>query len=186
VKDAPSARSGRHRIEHAQVLDAREVPRFATSGIIASMQPSHATEDMAWAEDRLGAERVKLAYAWRTLRRAGAHLVFSSDLPGTDYNIFYGLHSAIARQDRAGKPEGGWHPDQRMAPEEALRGYTTWAAYAAFVEQQTGALAVGRWADLTAMDIDPLTTGEKEPARLLAGKVTMTIVAGRIVKGGGP
>jgi predicted amidohydrolase YtcJ len=186
AKDAPSARNGRHRIEHAQVLDAHEVPRFAASGVIASMQPSHAVEDMAWAQDRLGAERVKLAYAWRTLRRAGAHLVFSSDLPGTDYNIFYGLHSAIARQDRAGKPEGGWQPDQRMTPEEALRGYTTWAAYAAFVEDQTGVLAVGRWADLTAIDIDPLSAGEKEPASLLAGKIKMTIVAGRIVKGSGP
>jgi predicted amidohydrolase YtcJ len=186
AKDAPAARNGRHRIEHAQVLAAGELPRFAASGIIASMQPSHATEDMAWAEDRLGAERVKLAYAWRTLRRAGAHLVFSSDLPGTDYNIFYGLHSAIARRDRAGKPEGGWHADERMTPEEALRGYTTWAAYAAFVEDQTGVLAVGRWADLTAMDIDPLSAGETEPARLLAGKIKMTIVAGRIVKRGGP
>jgi len=182
MKDAPSARTGRHRIEHAQVLDADDVPRFARSGVIASMQPSHAVEDMAWAEDRLGAERVKLAYAWRTLRRAGARLVFSSDLPGTDYNVFYGLHSAIARQDRAGKPEGGWRADQRMTPEEALRGYTTWAAYAAFVEQHTGALAVGRWADLTAMDIDPLSAGEQAPAQLLAGKIRMTIVAGRVVK----
>ena len=142
----------------------------------------HAVEDMVWAEDRLGAERVKLAYAWRTLRRAGARLVFSSDLPGTDYNAFYGLHSAIARQDRAGKPDGGWRADQRMTPEEALRGYTTWAAYAAFVEEHTGALAVGRWADLTAMDIDPLSSGEQAPAQLLAGKIRMTIVAGRVVK----
>jgi predicted amidohydrolase YtcJ len=182
AKDAASARNGRHRIEHAQVLDARELPRFARSGVIASMQPSHAVEDMVWAKDRLGADRVNLAYAWRTLRRAGARLVFSSDLPGTDYNIFYSLHSAITRQDRAGKPEGGWHPEQRMTPEEALRGHTTWAAYATFVEEQTGVLAAGRWADLTAINIDPLNVGEKEPARLLAGKVTMTIVAGRIVK----
>lgn len=181
MKDAPSASNGRHRIEHAQVLDARDVPRFARSGIIASMNPPHAVEDMAWAEARLGADRVKLAYAWRTLRRAGAHLVFSSDLPGTDYHVFYGLHSAITRQDRAGKPEGGWHAEQRMTPEEALRGYTTWAAYAAFAEDQTGALAAGRWADLTAMDIDPLNVGENEPARLLTGKIRMTIVAGRIV-----
>ena len=182
MKDAPAARSGRHRIEHAQVLDARDVPRFAASGVIASMQPAHAVEDMAWAEDRLGSDRVKLAYAWRTLRRSGAHLVFSSDLPGTDYSIFYGLHSAVARQDRAGKPEGGWRPEQRMTPEEALRGYTTWAAYAAFGEDQTGALAAGRWADLTAMDVDPMAAGETAPARLLNGKIMMTIVAGRIVK----
>lgn len=183
MKDAPSAARARHRIEHAQVLDARDVPRFASAGVIASMQPSHAVEDMAWAEDRLGADRVRLAYAWRTLRRSGAHLVFSSDLPGTDHDVFYGLHSAITRQDRAGKPEGGWHAEQRMTAEEALRGYTTWAAYAEFAEDQTGALAAGRWADLTAMDIDPLDAGETEPARLLAGKITMTMVAGRIVKG---
>jgi predicted amidohydrolase YtcJ len=182
MKGAASARSRRHRIEHAQVLDALDVPRFARSGILASMQPSHAVEDMAWAEDRLGADRVKLAYAWRTLRRSGAHLVFSSDLPGTDYNVFYGLHSAVTRQDRAGEPGGGWHPEQRMTPEEALRGYTTWAAYAAFTEDQTGVLAAGRWADLTAMDIDPLNAGEQEPARLLAGKIRMTVVAGRIVE----
>jgi predicted amidohydrolase YtcJ len=182
MKDATSARNRRHRIEHAQVLDARDVPRFAASGILASMQPPHAVEDMAWAEDRLGADRVKLAYAWRTLRRSGAHLVFSSDLPGTRYDAFYGLHSAITRQDRAGKPDGGWHAEQRMTPEEALRGYTTWAAYAAFAEDQTGVLAVGRWADLTAMDIDPLNVGETEPARLLAGNIRMTIVAGRIVQ----
>jgi predicted amidohydrolase YtcJ len=181
MKDAASARNRRHRIEHAQVLDARDVPRFASSGVLASMQPAHAVEDMAWAEDRLGAERVKLAYAWRTLRRSGAHLVFSSDLPGTSYDAFYGLHSAIARQDRAGKPDGGWHAEQRMTPEEALRGYTSWAAYAAFAEDQTGVLAVGRWADLTAMDLDPLSVGETEPARLLAGKIRMTVVVGRIV-----
>ncbi|HEX7836355.1 MAG TPA: amidohydrolase [Kofleriaceae bacterium] len=182
MKDAASARDRRHRIEHAQVLDARDVPRFASSGIIASMQPPHAVEDMVWAEDRLGPDRVKLAYAWRTLRRSGAHLVFSSDLPGTDYDVFYGLHSVITRQDRTGKPAGGWHAEQRMTPEEALRGYTTWAAYAAFDEGQTGVLAAGRWADLTAMDLDPLNAGEKEPARLLAGNIKMTVVAGRIVK----
>ncbi|HEX8112971.1 MAG TPA: amidohydrolase [Kofleriaceae bacterium] len=181
MADAPSARSGRHRIEHAQVLDAHDVPRFAASGVIASMQPPHAVEDMTWAEDRLGADRVTLAYAWRTLRRSGAHLVFSSDLPGTDHDVFYGLHSAITRQDRAGKPEGGWHAEQRMTPEEALRGYTTWAAYAAFAEDQTGVVAAGRWADLTAIDIDPLSAGETDPARLLAGKIKMTMVAGRIV-----
>jgi predicted amidohydrolase YtcJ len=76
---------------------------------------------------------VRLAYAWRAIRLTGAPMVFSSDLPGTDYDIFYGLHSAITRQGRDGRPESGWHPEQRMTPEEALRGYTTWAA-AAFLE----------------------------------------------------
>ena len=181
VARSPAAANGRHRVEHAQVLDPAEVVRFAKSGAIASMNPPHAVEDMGWAQDRLGAERVKLAYAWRSIRKAGGRLVFSSDLPGTDYDIFYGLHSAITRQDRAGKPDGGWHPDERMTAEEALRGYTTWAAYAAFVEAETGMLRAGRWADLTVMDIDPLQLGEKDPARLLPGKIRMTIVGGKIV-----
>ncbi len=181
VARTPAAMNGRHRVEHAQVLDSADVGRFAKSGVIASMNPPHAVEDMGWAEGRLGAERVKLAYAWRSIRRAGGRLVFSSDLPGTDYDIFYGLHSAITRQDRAGKPEGGWHPEQRMTAEEALRGYTTWAAYSAFVERETGVLQPGRWADLTVMDIDPLQLGEKDPARLLSGKIRMTIVGGKIV-----
>lgn len=180
MREEPSARAGRHRIEHAQVLDADDVGRFAKLGVIASMNPPHAVEDMSWAEDRLGADRVKLAYAWRAIRQTGAQLLFSSDLPGTDYNIFYGLHSAITRQGKDGRPEGGWHPDQRMTPEEALRGYTTWAAYAAFLERDTGVLARGRWADMTVMDLDPLDTGEKEPARLLRGQIMMAIIGGRI------
>ena len=180
MREEPSARDGRHRIEHAQVLHADDVGRFAKLGVIASMNPPHAVEDMGWAEDRLGADRVQLAYAWRAIGRTRAHLLFSSDLPGTDYNIFYGLHSAVTRQGRDGAPPGGWHPDQRMTPEEALRGYTTWAAYAAFLERDTGVLARGRWADITVMDIDPLDTGEKDPARLLGGKIRMTIIGGRI------
>jgi len=178
---AAASNDSRDRIEHAQVLDARDVPRFAALGAIASMQPPHATEDMGWAEQRLGAERVRGAYAWRTLRRSGARLVFSSDLPGTDYNIFYGLHSAITRRDKSLQPAGGWRPEQRMSPEEALRGYTTWAAYTAFLEKETGVLAPGRWADLTVMDIDPLAVGERDPDRLLGGRIEMTIVAGRII-----
>jgi predicted amidohydrolase YtcJ len=171
----------RHRIEHAQVLDTRDIPRFASLNVIASMQPPHATEDMGWAEQRLGADRVQRAYAWRTLRQAGARLVFSSDLPGTDYDIFYGLHSAITRRDKSAQPAGGWHAEQRMSPEEALRGYTSWAAYTAFLEKETGVLAPGRWADVTVMNIDPLALGERDPDRLLGGRIEMTIVAGRVV-----
>ncbi len=171
----------RHRIEHAQVLDARDIPRFASLKVIVSMEPPHAVEDMGWAEQRLGADRVQRAYAWRTLRRNGARLVFNSDLPGTDHDIFYGLHSAITRRDKSLQPAGGWHAEQCMTPEEALRGYTTWAAYTAFLEKETGVLAPGRWADVTVMNIDPLATGERDPDRLLGGRIEMTIVAGRIV-----
>ena len=177
----PAAREGRHRIEHAQVVSPSDIPRFAALGIIASMQPGHAVEDMAWAEQRLGHDRIKGAYAWRSLRRAGARMVLSSDLPGSEYNIFYELHAAITRRDKKLQPPGGWYPDERLTPEEALRGYTTWAAYTSFADHETGALAIGRWADVTVMDVDPLAAGSDAPERLLNGSIRMTIVGGRVV-----
>jgi predicted amidohydrolase YtcJ len=177
----PGSLGLRERIEHAQVLAADDIARLGRLGIVASMQPSHAVEDMPWAEARVGPDRIAGAYAWRAIRRAGGRLVFSSDLPGTDYNLFYGLHSAITRQDRSGKPQGGWRPDQRVTVEEAVRGFTTWPAYVAFRENVTGTLAPGRWADVTILTIDPFTTS---PPSLLGGAVHTTIVGGRIVHGG--
>jgi len=174
----PAARAGRHRIEHAQVLSPSDIPRFGQLGVIASMQPGHAVEDMAWAEDRVGPNRIKGAYAWRSLRRAGARLVLSSDLPGSDYNIFYELHAATTRRDKNLQPPGGWHPEERLTIEEALRGYTTWAAYAAFAENDSGILAPGRLADLTVIDIDPLVVGSNTPENLLKGSIKMTIAGG--------
>ncbi len=173
--------NGRHRIEHAQVLSAADVPRFSQLGVIASMEPPHAVEDKAWAEARLGADRVRLAYAWRTLRRSGARLAFNSDLPGSDHDPFYGLHSAITRQGKDSQPAGGWYPEQRMTPEEAVRGYTTWGAYSAFEESQTGVLAPGRWADLTVMSVDPFAVGDSDPGALLRGEILLTMVAGKVV-----
>jgi predicted amidohydrolase YtcJ len=181
MQASPLARETRPRIEHAQVLAASDIPRFQSIGVIASMQPSHAVEDMAWAETRIGRERITGAYAWRSLRRAGARMAFNSDLPATDYSIFYGLHSAVTRTDRQGLPAGGWHPEQRLTIEEALRGWTTWAAYAGFREREAGLIAAGRPANLTVMTIDPLRTGESDPARLLDGKIVMTIIEGRVV-----
>ncbi|HEX5070827.1 MAG TPA: amidohydrolase [Vicinamibacterales bacterium] len=181
MRASPRAQDTRPRIEHAQVLAAADIPRFQALGVIASMQPSHAVEDMAWAETRIGPERIKGAYAWRSLRRAGARMAFNSDLPATDYNIFYGLHSAVTRTDRQGLPAGGWHPEQRLTIEEALRGWTTWAAYASFREQEAGMITRGFAANLTVMDIDPFRTGESDPARLLDGRIVMTIIGGRIV-----
>jgi predicted amidohydrolase YtcJ len=183
MRESPAARETRPRIEHAQVVSAADINRFASIGVIASMQPSHAVEDMAWAADRIGSTRLAGAYAWRSLRMAGARMAFSSDLPATDYSIFYGLHSAVTRTDRRGKPEGGWHKEQALTIEEAVRGWTIWAAYAEFGEQELGLIAPGHVASLTIMDIDPFDVATRNPQHLLDGKILMTIVAGRIASG---
>ena len=180
-KAHPGTADNRHRIEHAQVLHPDDIPRFAELGVIASMEPPHAMEDKAWAEDRLGPERIKGAYAWRSLRESGAALTFNSDNPGSSHDIFYGLHSAITRQDRTGEPEGGWYAGQAVTADEAVRAYTKWSAYAAFRDTETGVIAPGRWADLTVMDIDPFVLSEQSPGDLLNGRILMTIVGGRIV-----
>lgn len=180
-KDYPLVKNQRNRIEHAQILSQQDIPRLAKMAIVASMEPPHAVEDKTWAETRIGSERIKGAYAWRSLRKANVALTFNSDLPGSDHNIFYGLHSAITRQDKQSQPENGWYPEQSMTVEEALRGYTVWAAYSAHREEQTGVLDIGRWADITVLDIDPLQVGETEPTKLLQGNVLMTIVNGKIV-----
>jgi predicted amidohydrolase YtcJ len=180
VRESPDTRGLRNRIEHAQVLHPDDVPRFARLGVIASMEPPHCVEDKTWAEDRLGPVRVKGAYAWRTLRRAGARLCLNSDLTGSDHDIFYGLHSAITRRDKSQQPPGGWYPEERLTPEEAVRGYTTWNAFAAFREKESGVLAPGRWADITMMDLDPLAVGTTDPGRLLGSKIVATIVGGKV------
>jgi predicted amidohydrolase YtcJ len=180
-RDEPSTAANRHRIEHAQVISLEDIPRLGRLGIIASMEPPHAMEDKAWAEQRLGPERIIGAYAWRSLRESGAPLTFNSDNPGSDHNIFYGLHSAITRQDKDGHPEGGWYPEQRVTIEEAVRAYTTWSAYASFREDEAGVIEPGRWADLTVLDIDPFVVADQRPGRILDGQIVMTIVDGKVV-----
>jgi len=180
-KEDPSTAKNRHRIEHAQVMSPEDIPRLGQLGIIASMEPPHAMEDKTWAEERLGPERILGAYAWRSLREANARLTFNSDNPGSDHNIFYGLHSAITRQDKNQQPEGGWYAEQRMSSEEAVRGYTNWSAYASFRENDTGIIEEGRWADLTVIDIDPFILADESPGDILSGRILMTIVNGNIV-----
>ncbi len=177
----PETQKNRHRIEHAQVMHPDDIPRLGQLGIIASMEPVHATEDKRWAEIRLGPERIKGAYAWRSLRETGAPMTFNSDNPGSDHSIFYGLHSAITRRDKNFDPEGGWYPEQRMSVDESMRAYTSWSAFATFSENDTGIIDVGRWADLTVMDIDPFVLAEEDPTALFDGRILMTIVDGRIV-----
>lgn len=177
----PETANNRHRIEHAQVIHPDDIPRLGQLGIIASMEPPHAMEDKTWAEDRLGAERITGAYAWRSLRESNAALTFNSDNPGSDHNIFYGMHSAITRQDKTHEPEGGWYAEQKMTVDETVRGYTSWSAYASFREDETGIIDTGRWADLTVMDLDPFILAEESPGDILSGRILMTIVDGKIV-----
>jgi predicted amidohydrolase YtcJ len=179
--DNASLAQHRHRIEHAQIVHPDDRPRFAALGILASMEPPHAVEDKAWAEARLGVERAGHGYAWRSLRREGATILFNSDLAGSSPDIFYGLHAAITRRDLNLEPKHGWYAGQALRPEEAIRAYTRANRFGAFEDDNAGILRPGKWADLTVMNIDPFQVGEKEPGNLLQGKILMTIVDGKIV-----
>ncbi len=148
---------GRHRIEHAQVLDPRDIPRFARLGVIAAMQATHATSDMYWAVDRLGDVRTRGSYAWRSLLDNGASLAFGSDFPVEQVDPMLGIYAAVTRQDLKGWPEGGWYPEQRLSREEAIRAFTLGAAYAGFAETTTGSLELGKRADFIVLDRDVMT-----------------------------
>lgn len=169
---------GRHRIEHVQIIHPDDIPRLAEAGIVASMQPTHATSDMRWAEQRLGEDRLQGAYAWQRLRQAGAPLAFGSDFPVEPVNPFFGIHAAVTRQDREGEPPGGWLPDQRVTVEVALAGFTIEAAKAAFAEDRVGSLTVGKRADFVILDRDPLDVPAEE---LHALRVLVTALDGEPV-----
>ena len=168
----------RFRVEHLQVISPPDIPRLVSHGIIASMQPTHATSDMPWAERRLGSERIKGAYAWRTVLNAGGRLALGSDFPVEDVNPFFGIYSAVTRQDHQGNPPGGWYPEQRLTLAEAIRGFTKDAAYAAFEETSRGTIEPGKLADLTIVDGDFLAMPASE---LWKTKVLMTVVGGKVV-----
>lgn len=178
LRDAPESHDPRLRIEHAQVLSPEDIPRFARLGIIASMQPVHCTSDMSWAESRLGPQRVKGAYAWRSIVDTGAHVPFSSDFPGETLNPFYGIYAAITRQDPDGNPPAGWHADQRVSLQQAIRGYTVEAAFAEFEEDSKGSIATGKLADLTVIDQD---ITQLPPRKILSIQVLKTFVGGKLV-----
>lgn len=168
----------RFRIEHLQVVAPSDFPRLAQHGVIASMQPTHATSDMGWAEERLGAERIRGAYAWRTVLDSGARLALGSDFPIEDVNPFFGIHAAVTRQDHSGNPSGGWYPAQKLSLAEAIRGFTSDAAFAAFEEDSRGTIEPGKLADFTIVQGDFFAT---PPAELFRTKVRYTVVGGEVV-----
>jgi predicted amidohydrolase YtcJ len=174
----PEARDPRLRIEHAQAVRQADVGRFATSGVIASMQPAHAVDDMRWTDARLGPDRARGAYAWRWFLDAGVPLAFGSDAPVAVINPFYGLYCALTRQDEQGSPPGGWHPDQRLTLDEALRAHTAGSAHAAFAEDRLGVLRPGLRADVTVVDRDLFAASARG---VLGAEVVMTVVDGEVV-----
>lgn len=168
----------RWRVEHAQIVARDDIPRFAKLHLIASMQPTHATSDMPWAEQRLGKARLYGAYAWQRFLHEGVPLAFGSDFPVEDVNPMLGLYAAVTRQDLAGQPPGGWLPDQRVSRMQALLGFTRGAAYAGFMEDEVGQLKAGLQADFVILDGDPLTVPVRQIADL---KPVSTWVGGKVV-----
>lgn len=175
---ATGARDARPRIEHCQIVAVEDLPRFARLGVIASMQPTHATSDMPWAARRVGDARLRGAYAWRTLLASGAQLAFGSDAPVESIDPLWGIYAAVTRRDHNGDPRGGWLPGECVNVAEALSGFTAGAAYAAFDEADGGTIAVGKRADLTVIDRDILTG---PPEAILDARVRMTVMRGEIV-----
>ncbi|HSF41279.1 MAG TPA: amidohydrolase family protein, partial [Thermoanaerobaculia bacterium] len=168
----------RFRLEHAQVLRLQDIDRMSRLGIIASMQPTHATSDMPWAGERVGERRLEGAYAWRRVLTSGGRLALGSDFPVESADPRLGLYAAVTRQDSDGKPAGGWRPGEKLTREEALRGFTLDAAWSLFLEKEVGSLEVGKRADLVVFAQDPMTVPEAEISK--AG-IDYTLVNGKVV-----
>jgi predicted amidohydrolase YtcJ len=168
----------RFRIEHAQVIALDDIPRFAKMGVIPSMQPSHQTSDMRWAEDRVGPQRIKGAYAWRSLLNTGVVIPSGSDFPVEEVNPLISFHSAVSRQDASNWPPGGWYPEQVMTRDEALKAMTIWPAYAAFQERLMGSISPGKYADFVILDRDIMTVPATE---ILSTRVVSTWIGGKSV-----
>lgn len=168
-------KSLRNRVEHAQVINVDDIPRFKTLNIIPAMQPTHATSDMNMAEDRVGADRLKGAYAWQTFLKQGSPVAFGSDFPVELSNPFFGLHAAVTRQNRKNSPDSGWIPSEAVTVIQAFRGFTLDAAYAAHQDKILGGLTEGKWADFILIDQDIFTIS---PQNIWKTQVLETWIAG--------
>jgi len=173
----------RPRLEHAQLMTQSDMQRLGKLGVIASVQPTHAISDMWYAEDRLGPDRVKGLYAFRSILNAGARITLGSDFPVEDMNPLSGFYAAITRLSPDGRsPHGpdGWFPEERLTREEALRGMTIDAAYASFTESMLGSLEPGKKADFVVLSQDIMTI---PASQVLATKVLATVIDGQVVHG---
>ena len=168
----------RFRIEHAQVLSPQDIPRFARLGVIPSMQATHQTSDMRWAESRVGPQRIRGAYAWRSLLNTGVIIPNGTDFPVEEVNPLLTFHAAVTRQDPTNWPAGGWYPDQKMTRREALQSMTIWPAYAGFQESVLGSLTPGKYADFVVLDRDIMRVPDTE---ILGARVLSTWVGGKRV-----
>ena len=177
LKAVPKA-DHRFRIEHAQVLSPADIPRFARLGVIPSMQATHQTSDMRWAESRLGPQRIRGAYAWRSLINTGVVIPNGTDFPVEEVNPLLTFHAAVTRQDPSNWPAGGWYPEQKMTRQEALESITIWAAYAGFQESMLGSLSPGKYADFVILDRDIMRVPDNE---ILATRVVSTWIGGKRV-----
>ena len=168
----------RFRIEHAQILDPADIPRFAMLKVLPSMQTSHQTSDMNWVGTRLGESRLAGAYAWRSLLKTGVIIPNGTDFPVEQVNPFITFHSAVTRQDAKNLPAGGWRAQEKMTRVEALKSMTIWAAYAGFQEKELGSISVGKRADFVILDQDLMTVA---PEKMLDTRVVATYLGGHAV-----
>ncbi len=171
-------RESRHRIEHAQILIPSDIPRFAQLGVIPSMQPTHCITDKRFAEKRIGLERSRSAYAWKSLLNSGAILAFGTDYSVEPLNPMEGLYASVTRKDRKGEEGDGWFPEEKLTMAEAIKYYTWGAAYSQFMENRKGLIRDGYLADMVILDKDLFTIDESE---IMMTKVVMTIVDGKVV-----
>ena len=178
VAKANPPRDRRDRVEHAQVVAPDDLPRFAKLNVIASMQPSHETTDMRWAEQRIGPDRLKGAYAWATMLKNGVHLAFGTDYDVEPINPMRGLYACVTRELPEGGPAGGWQPQEKISLDDCIRAYTIGSAYAQFEETKKGALKTGQYADFIILSND-LT--KIPPSEYIKTEVLRTVVGGRTV-----
>src|SRR5438876_7689473 len=176
--NARNLREPRWRVEHAQIVDPADIPRFAKLGVIPSMQPSHAISDLFFAPARLGMDRLAGAYAWQNFLKSGSIISGGSDAPVERGEPMIEFYAAVARKSIKGESGAGWHPEQAVSREQALKMFTIWPAFAAFEEKDKGSIESGKLADFTVLSNDIMKVPEPE---ILNTRCEMTVIGGEVL-----